>query len=54
MIILVCLAILGVLNLLYTRDQLDQTVTVFILETILLEAFGVSWLVKGETLFRDK
>jgi hypothetical protein len=27
---------------------------VFILESVMLAAFGVSWLVKGETMWRDK
>ena len=27
---------------------------VFVLESICLVAFGISWLVKGETLFKDE
>jgi hypothetical protein len=27
---------------------------VLVCETVALEAFGAAWLVKGETLFRDK
>ena len=28
-------------------------VYIFLLETVALEAFGISWLVKGETLWKD-
>lgn len=37
-----------------TRVQLALWHPVFWLETLALEAFGFSWLVKGETLWRDK
>ena len=33
---------------------LIATVWTFIFETVMLLAFGISWLVKGETLFADK
>lgn len=52
-IILACLGVIALLHLFFTQDQLDATVWIFILESVLLEAFGVSWLVKGETIFRD-
>jgi hypothetical protein len=35
-------------------DKLIATVLTFIFETVMLLAFGISWLVKGETLFADK
>ncbi len=35
-------------------DELVKTVWTFVFETIMLLAFGISWLVKGETLFADK
>lgn len=35
-------------------DKLEATVWTFIFETVMLLAFGFSWLVKGETLFADK
>lgn len=53
-IILLALVGIGVLNLMYSPKDLEATAYLFILETILLEAFGISWLVKGNTLFRDK
>jgi len=52
-VIIVCLVALGILQALYSQEYLDGKTWVFFLETILLEAFGISWLVKGETLFRD-
>jgi hypothetical protein len=35
-------------------SALMATVWTFIFETVMLLAFGISWLVKGETLFADK
>lgn len=35
-------------------SALVATVWTFIFETVMLLAFGISWLVKGETLFADK
>ncbi len=35
-------------------DKLVTTVWTFVFETIMLLAFGISWIVKGETLFADK
>jgi len=53
LVIVACLVALGVLHAFFTQDYLDGKTWVFFIETALLEAFGVSWLVKGETLFRD-
>jgi hypothetical protein len=33
---------------------LDRTSVEFLAETVMLEAFGISWLVKGETVLRDR
>jgi hypothetical protein len=35
-------------------NELIATVWTFAFETVMLLAFGISWLVKGETLFTDK
>jgi hypothetical protein len=44
-----------VLIMRFLDDQIqERTKAVFIAETILLEAFGISWLVKGETILRDR
>ncbi len=53
LVIVVSLLTLVLLNLVFSAEQLNNTPLVFILETVMLEAFGISWLVKGETLFRD-
>lgn len=51
-IILLSLAILLIRSLVGTEVENDKTLLVF--ETIMLLAFGTSWLVKGKTLFKDK
>jgi hypothetical protein len=38
----------------FFAEELENSSVVFWLETLMLEAFGVSWLIKGETLFRDR
>jgi hypothetical protein len=47
---LLSLAILTVI----LGDELVATVWTFVFETVMLLAFGTSWLVKGETLFADR
>lgn len=51
-IILLSLLILFVRSLVGAEVENSKTLLVF--ETIMLLAFGISWLVKGETLFKDK
>ena len=36
------------------QEKLEMFKPTFVLETVALVAFGFSWLVKGETIFRDK
>ncbi len=50
-IILLSLVILLVRSLVGVEVENDKTLLIF--ETIMLLAFGVSWLVKGKTLFKD-
>ena len=52
-VIYAALVLLGVIMLVEAREQIHQASVVLISETVMLCAFGVSWLVKGETLFRD-
>jgi hypothetical protein len=47
-------ALLTLLICSIAMENIKQTSIVLILETVLLLAFGISWLVKGETLFADK
>jgi len=51
--IFVSLVLLGILRIIL-GEKLDQTSTTLIFESIMLEAFGVSWLTKGEWLLRDR
>lgn len=53
LLIVISLLILALILLIGKVDT-DQTITVLVFETIMLFAFGVSWLVKGETFLRDK
>jgi uncharacterized protein YacL len=53
-VILVCLSVLWYLGIKFEQGYLNQKNWVFYLESVLLEAFGISWLVKGETILRDK
>jgi small-conductance mechanosensitive channel len=51
-VILLSLLILFIRALVGAEVENSKTLLVF--ETIMLLAFGISWLVKGETLFKDK
>ena len=52
--ILICLLVMVLCMILMTPDQRYNTKIILILESISLLAFGISWLVKGQTLFVDK
>lgn len=49
-----CLVLLVILALLPNDSSVFALNPVFWLETILIEAFGISWLVKGEAILSDK
>lgn len=53
--VIILLSIISLVIIELTVDPIiiKEKCLVFILETIMLEAFGISWLVKGETIFRD-
>lgn len=51
--ILVCIGLVGVAFLLPEASPAAQIKPVFWLESSVLWAFGISWFVKGETLWRD-
>ena len=53
-IILACVLLIGLYKSALTASQVALWDPVFWLETLALEAFGFSWLVKGETLWRDQ
>ena len=51
--IIISLVLLVIIRLTLGQEGMDQAKLVLIFETIMLLAFGLSWLVKGETLFKD-
>ncbi len=53
-VMLATLLALVLINLYMSDAAKERTRAIFIAETLLLEAFGISWLVKGETIFRDR
>ena len=53
-IIMASLATLLILLLTLGGEGIEATIWTFIFETVMLWAFGFSWWVKGETLFKDK
>jgi hypothetical protein len=54
LVILVSMAAFAALYLILGEDKLNQGNLVLVLESVMLLAFGISWLVKGETLWRDR
>jgi len=54
--VLMLACVLGILVsiLILTKQQIYDSKIILVFESIALFSFGVSWLVKGETLFRDK
>jgi len=54
--IIILLSLVGVVlgSLLMTEEKLAENKLVLIFETTSLLAFGISWLVKGETIFKDQ
>ena len=53
-VMLATLVALGILLLILDDQALERTKVEFIAETVLLEAFGISWLVKGGTILKDR
>jgi hypothetical protein len=52
-IMVACIALIGLYYWLFRDTILAQWTPVFWLESLALWAFGFSWFVKGETLFKD-
>lgn len=52
-IMLACIALIGLYHAFWKGTALDGWKPVFWLESLALWAFGLSWFVKGETLWRD-
>ncbi len=53
-LILVCIALIGLVKLVWPDAELSSWQPVFWLESLALWSFGFSWFVKGETLWRDR
>jgi cytochrome bd-type quinol oxidase subunit 2 len=53
-VMVVLMLLLVVLGIILGHETLNSEPIVFIIESFMLFAFGISWLVKGETIFRDK
>lgn len=52
-ILLVCLIIITLISLTIKIEVIEKFRIILILESVMLSAFGVSWLIKGETIFKD-
>lgn len=52
-VMLACIVLMGLYSLAGKPDALSAVKPVFWLETLALWAFGFSWFVKGETLWKD-
>jgi hypothetical protein len=52
--ILACISLILLFELLPNKTALEKLTPVFWLESIASAAFGVSWLVKGETILKDQ
>jgi hypothetical protein len=53
-VMLVCVAGIAVFKMLFADEWVRDHKVVFVLETIAIVTFGVSWLVKGEAILGDK
>jgi hypothetical protein len=54
LVILVCIALVGLYNLLWQDTIISYFKPVLVLETLMIWAFGFAWFVKGETFWKDK
>ncbi|MBI5417581.1 hypothetical protein HZA55_06500 [Candidatus Poribacteria bacterium] len=52
-VILLSLASIAIFLLVLNQETIIQSKIILIFETIMLFAFSISWLIKGETLFKD-
>jgi hypothetical protein len=53
-VMVLCLILIGLYSWLGQNTAISRFKPVFALEWILIWAFGISWMIKGETLGRDK
>ena len=53
-VMVLCLVLIGIYSWLWQDTFISRFKPVFALEWMLIWAFGISWMIKGETLVRDK
>ena len=54
LVMLACLVLIGLYSLFWEDTAVSNIKPVFWLESIMIWVFGISWLIKGETLLKDK
>lgn len=53
-IIFLCIILLLIFLQVYSTEEIEKHKIVLFFETIMLIAFGISWLIKGETIYKDR
>jgi hypothetical protein len=54
-IMMTCIVLMAIYNMVPTAPSALGTYRpIFVLETVAILAFGFSWLIKGETFFKDE
>ena len=54
LVMLFCIVLAGLYSLFWENTAISVIKPVFCLESLMIWAFGISWFVKGETLWKDK
>lgn len=54
LVMLACIVLTGLYYLLWKNTTISAIKPVFWLESFMIWAFGISWFIKGETLWKDK
>ena len=53
-VMLICVALTGLYSAFWENTAISAIKPVFWLESLMIWAFGISWFIKGETLWKDK
>jgi hypothetical protein len=54
LVILACIALVGLYNLFWQNTAISAVKPVLLLESFMIWAFGFAWFIKGETFWKDK